>query len=78
MEYLEGVRVLYNTDDSSRVEIVTNTNIYKVDFTFNKKELQNGHKNKYTYRYPISIKDFCKSKGINYKDYFYILHNDVD
>ena len=75
-EYLEGVRCLYNTDDTSSMLLITDRNVYNIELKFTKKELFHGYKNSFTYRYPIDIKKYCEAHDINCRDYFNMIHKE--
>lgn len=70
-EYLDEVRVKYNTDKYTVVEISTDKNTYtaKLPYTINARE-----KVEDTYNYSISIRDWCKLRHIIMKDYFGFKH----
>lgn len=73
-ERLEGVQVQYNTDDITVVEVTTNFKKYIVRLPYKIIESQKGDR----YGYSIGVKDWCKIKNINYKGYFYMVHEDCN
>ena len=70
-EYLDGIRVKYNTDKYTVVEIITDKNTYtaKLPYTIKHKETRED-----MYLYSISIKDWCRLRQIIVKDYFSFYH----
>lgn len=70
-EYLDRVKVLYNTDKYTALEVTTDKDTYiaKLPYTIKHKE-----KVEDIYHYSISIRDWCKLRHIIMKDYFGFKH----
>ena len=66
-EYLDEVRVKYNTDKYTAVEIITDKNTYTAKLPYTEKAVQKlGRINTYS----INIKDWCRLRHIIMKEYF--------
>ena len=70
-EYLDGVKVKYNTDKYTVIEIITDKNTYTVKLPYT---IKHKEKTEDIYLYSISIKDWCKLRHILIRDYFGFKH----
>ena len=70
-EYLDEIRVAYNTDKYTVVEISTDKNTYTAKLPYTRKHKENKEDG---YQYSISIRDWCKLRKIIIKDYFGFKH----
>ena len=66
-EYLDEVKVKYNTDKYTVVEITTDKDTYTARLPYTIKQKEKG---KDIYHYSISIRDWCRLRHIVVKDYF--------
>ena len=66
-EYLDEVKVKYNTDKYTVVEITTDKDTYTARLPYTIKQKEKGED---IYHYSISIRDWCRLRHIVVKDYF--------
>jgi hypothetical protein len=76
-EYLESIRVINNCNNITSFAIVTNYGRYKWELEYKIIPKQKPNVIHYDmYRYNKSLIDICRDKGIEYKDYFNMIHKD--
>lgn len=78
VEYLDKVKSLYNTDTYTVVEIETNKNRYTFKLPYTEIVLEKHRGTGVKYNYSLGVKQWCKLHGISTKEYFKILHKDVE
>lgn len=74
VNYLKGVRCLYNTDTASIVELDTFEGTKQIRLPYTKFVSPKGIR----FNYIMGVKSFCKALGIDYRKYFHLIHKDVE
>lgn len=72
VNYLLGVRSLYNTDTETVVELDTFYGKKIIKLPYKKTESRKGIR----YNYNIGVKNYCKALSIDYRKYFSLIHKD--
>ena len=72
--YLLGVKCLYNTDTYTVIELDTKHCKKIIRLPYTRVVNLQGDK----YEYSMSVKNYCKAMGIDYRKYFQMIHKDCE
>ena len=72
VEVLQGVKSLYNDDNFTHLELITNYRKIRCRLPYTKIQLYNKDSGIYTYKYTINIQQYCKYMNINCYKYLYL------